>query len=203
MKMNSFQPSPQKRENISVINDLILILLMPRSTLLQDLHYLHLEVDEMKSLAQMTYWWTELNADIVRTAKKCKRCLHKQHPKSSKYVSWPVSCASWKRVYADCCDLLVGKYYAMVVVDASSQWPEVDWTKSPTSKLTQNALHKIFSRGVPFSLVTENGTRLTAKPFNDWFKGLGYHQLFIIPLRSQSRGPAKKIEHIQICYLFC
>ncbi|KAH9583533.1 hypothetical protein MS3_00007900 [Schistosoma haematobium] len=40
----------------------------------KDLHSGHLRVEKMKSLAMLTCWWPEINADICRTANNCERC---------------------------------------------------------------------------------------------------------------------------------
>lgn len=91
----------------------------------------------MKSLARMTCCWLEVNENIVRTVKVCKRCLCKQLSKPSKWVPWKVSCKSWQYVPMDYSVLFLRKYCPLVVVDAFSGWLEVRWATCPTSDFTQ------------------------------------------------------------------
>jgi len=188
-----------RRESLSVtpdgllcMNDRIVIPPAVRSVILSDLHSGHLGVDKMKSLARLTCWWPELDADIIHFAKNCKNCLHKIHSKPSKWIPWPVCCEAWQRIHADYCGPFLGKYYALVIIDSFSRWPEVFLTTNPTAEFTQIALRKTFSReGVPFAFVTDNGTHFTAKILEDWLTGLGCRHLFTAPRHPQSNGLAE------------
>ncbi|CAH8507896.1 unnamed protein product [Schistosoma haematobium] len=52
-----------------------------RDSVLGDFHIGHLGVEKMKSLARLTCWWPEINADICRTANKCEKFYQlKNHP---------------------------------------------------------------------------------------------------------------------------
>ncbi|KER24566.1 hypothetical protein T265_07798 [Opisthorchis viverrini] len=173
-------------------NDRVVIPPTHRSAILSDLHSGHLGIDKMKSLARLTCWWPELDADIARTAKDCMNCTHKIHSKSSKWIPWPLSCETWQRIHADYCGPFLNKYYALVVVDSYSRWTEVFLTTSPSSEFTQYALRKLFSReGVPIVLVTDNGSHFTAKSLEYWLKGLGCRHLFTAPRHPQSNGLAE------------
>ncbi|CAH8521992.1 unnamed protein product, partial [Schistosoma intercalatum] len=91
-----------------------------------------LRVEKMKSLARLTCWWPEINADICRTANNCEKCHQlKNHP--SKWTPWTVSSEAWQRIHADYCGPFLGEYYALVVIDSSSKWPEIFFTTSPSS----------------------------------------------------------------------
>ena len=48
-----------------------------RREILYDLQSGHLGVDKIKTLARLTYWWPETDADIIRIAKSCDKCVHK------------------------------------------------------------------------------------------------------------------------------
>ncbi|GAA56018.1 hypothetical protein CLF_109660, partial [Clonorchis sinensis] len=146
----------------------------------------------MKSLARLSCWWPELDADIKHTAENCVKCVHKVHNKSSQWYPWPVTCEAFQRVHADYCGPFLGKYYALIVIDAYSRWPEVFLTMSPSAEFTQQALRKVFSHeGVPTVLVTDNGTHFTAKFLEEWLKGLGCRHLFTAPRHPQSNGLAE------------
>ena len=122
----------------------------------------------MKSLSRLTCWWPEIDSDISRAAKSCAKCAHKVHFKQSMWLPWPVTCEVFQWVHADYCGPFLGKYYALVIIDAFSRWPEVFLTTSCNAEFTQRALRKVFSReGVPAALVTDNGSHFTAKLFED------------------------------------
>ncbi|KER29820.1 hypothetical protein T265_03616 [Opisthorchis viverrini] len=93
---------------------------------------------------------------------------------------------AFKRVHADYCGPFLGKYYALIIIDAYSRWPEVFLTTSPSAEFTQQALREVFNHeGVPTVLVTDNGTHFTAKFLEEWLKGLGCRHLFIAPRHPQ------------------
>lgn len=188
-----------RRESLSLTPDGLLcfedrVVIPPtlRSAVLADLHSGHLGVDKMKSLARLSCWWPEMDADIKHTAKNCVGCVHKVHAKHSQWYPWPVTCETFQRVHADYCGPFLGKYYALIVIDAYSRWPEVFLTSSPSAEFTQQALRKVFSHeGVPTALVTDNGTHFSAKSLEDWLKGLGCRHLFTAPRHPQSNGLAE------------
>ena len=127
----------------------------------------------MKLLARLSCWWPELDADIRRTAAKCDGCRHKIHAKPSSWTPWPSPFEPWQRIHADYCGPFLGKYYALVVIDSYSRWPEVFITSTADADFTQRVLCKLFSReGIPSVLVTDNGTHFTAATLTDWLKHL-------------------------------
>ena len=186
----------QRQDDISITPDGILccndrIIIPPslRKSVLNDLHSGHLGVDKMKSLARLTVWWPELNSDLVKIAKDCVDCLHKIKSKTSKWIPWPASCEAWQRIHADYCGPFLDKYYALIVIDSYSKWPEVYFTTSATAEFTIHALRKVFSReGVPAVLVTDNGTHFTAEILEKWLKDIGCKHLFTAPRHPCSNG---------------
>jgi hypothetical protein len=65
-------------------------------------------------------------------------------------------------------------------------------TTNATAEFTQHALRKTFAReGVPFALVTDNGTHFTAQSLKEWLRGLGCRHLFTAPRHPQSNGLAE------------
>ena len=188
-----------RREELSItpdgilcLNDRIVIPPKHRKAVLDDLHSGHLGIDKMKSLARLTCWWPEIDSDICRTANSCLNCQHKIRNLPSKWVPWPLSTESWQRVHADYCGPFLKHYYALVVIDSFSKWPDVFFTTSPTAEFSQSALRKLFSReGVPNVLVTDNGTHFTADALNDWLKGIGCKHLFTALRNPCSNGQAE------------
>ena len=97
-----------------------------------------------------------------------------------------------QRIHADYCGPFIGKYYALVIQDAFSRFPEVFLTTSASSQFTKEALQKFFSReGIAQVLVTDNGSHFAAKDLQQWLKSIGCHSLFIAPRHPQSNGQAE------------
>ncbi len=97
------------------------------------------------------------------------------------------------RVHVDYCGPLLGQYYALVVEDSYSKYPEVYFTKSATAEFTQVALRKFFSReGIPKVLVSDNGSHFTEKSLKEWLKTIGVTQLFTAPRHPCSNGLAER-----------
>ena len=188
-----------RRDELSVtpdgllcLNDRVVIPPTLCEPVLKDLHSGHLGVEKMKSLARMMCWWPTIDADICRTAKNCSECVHKTRNEPSKWIPWPISTEAWQRVHADYCGPFLNNFYALVVIDSYSKWPEVFFTKSPCADFTIQALRKVFSReGVPVVLVTDNGSHFSAKAVTEWLTSIGCKHLFTAPRHPCSNGQAE------------
>jgi len=166
-----------KREEISVqtdgiimINDQILIPPCCRQEMLNHLHKSHLGRDKMKSLARLICWWPEINHDIVNFVRNCKRCAVK--PSNHKnWKPWPTTMYPMQRIHADYCGPFLGKFYALVIEDSFSKFPEVFLTLNATADFTKQCLQKIFSReGIAQVLVTDNGKHFSCQNLQNWLK---------------------------------
>ncbi|MBM6549361.1 RNase H-like domain-containing protein, partial [Streptococcus dysgalactiae] len=179
-------------EGLLCWNDRVVIPPTLRSAILEDLHSGHLGVQKMKSLARCLCWWPEIDADIRRKAIQCPGCQHKVLRQPSKWTPWPLSCEPWQRVHMDYCGPFLQKYYALVVIDSYSKWPEVMFTDRPSAEFTIRALRKVFSReGVPIAVVSDNGSHFSASCVTQWLQSLGCRHLFTAPRHPQSNGLAE------------
>ncbi|WP_353806028.1 integrase catalytic domain-containing protein [Acinetobacter baumannii] len=85
-----------------------------------------------------------------------------------------MSTDAWQRVHADYCGPFLSKYYALIIVDSYSKWPEVIFTTSFTAEFTTQALRKVYIlEGVPSVLVTDNGTHFAASCVTELLKSVG------------------------------
>ena len=178
-------------DGVLLTKEQVIVPVTLRGDILSHLHSGHLGVDKMRSLARMLCWWPSINADISKTAKECSKCKHKPitHPHLS---PWPLAYRPWQRIHADYCGPFLKKYYALIVIDSYSKWPEIFWTSSASSQFTQTALRRCFSReGIPQVLVTDNGTPFTSENTRNWLKSIGCHQVFTAPRHPQSNGLAE------------
>jgi len=187
-----------KREEMSLSPDgLILVkgvVLVPpacRKTFLEQLHSGHLGVDKMKSLARLYCFWPSMNSDIQHFNSNCRHCFFKSnnHPK---WKPWPLSFEPMQRVHADYCGPFLDRYYALIVIDSFSKYPEVFLTQSASSEFTRKAFQKFFAReGIPHCVVSDNGTHFTAQKLQDWMKQIGSTFIFTAPRHPQSNGQAE------------
>ncbi len=142
-----------------------------RTSILQDLHSCHLGVDKMKSLTHQTVWWPELHADISAFVSKCARCLFKKPSvKPSSWTLWQLTYMPWQRIHADYCGPFLKQYYALILIDSYSKWPEVFLTTKADGAFTKLAMRRMFSReGTTFYI--KRSTRLVGI---DWLPACIY-----------------------------
>lgn len=189
-----------RREELSMsvdgviqLNDLILIPPACRQSILAHLHDGHMGRDKMKSLARLLCWWPTINADIVAHLDKCQRCKIAKPIHHSKWLPWPHTSAPMVRIHADYCGPFLNQYYALVIEDSYSKYPEIFLTKSANAAFTKTALRKFFAReGIPQVLVTDNGTHFNQEDLKLWLKSIGVTQLFTAPRHPCSNGLAER-----------
>ena len=122
-------------------NDVPVIPPSLRELLLQHLHSSHLGRDKMKSLARLICLWPSVNSDITNFAINCEKCKKKPrtHPT---WKPWPITYSPMQRIHANFCGPFIGKFYALVVQDSFSKFPEVFLTTSASSDFTKMALRR-------------------------------------------------------------
>lgn len=161
--------------------------------MLDCLHSGHLGRDKMKSLARSLCWWPSIDSDIASFAGNCEGCFRHKPNNHPKWYPWPATYSPMARVHADYCGPFLGKYYALVIEDSYSKYPEVYLTTSASAEFTMVALRKFFTReGIPHCLVTDNGTHFTGQPVKDWLREIGVIQLFSAPRHPCSNGLAER-----------
>jgi len=174
-----------------------------RKVMLEHLHQAHVGRDKMLSLAKMRCWWPELNADIDQFLKACDKCKHKPRTHNS-WKPWPMCFEPMSRVHVDYCGPFLGKFYALVVIDSYSRYPEVFLTTSASAHFSKIALRKFFSReGIPRVVVSDNGTHFTGSELHDWLKSLQIAHVFSPPRHPQSNGLAENFIRSLKSSLFC
>ena len=178
-------------DDVIQFQDKILIPPTLREKILEHLHLGHLGRDKMTSLSRFLCWWPSINADIRTFADHCTDCKRKprNHPK---WTPWPVTYQPMQRIHVDYCGPFFGQYYALIIGDSYSKFPEVFLTKEATADFTKHALQKFFAReGIAQVLVSDNGTPFTAQSIQQWLKSIGCNQVFSPPRHPQSNGLAE------------
>ena len=97
-----------------------------------------------------------------------------------------------QRVHVDYCGAFVNSYYALIIIDSYSKYPQVYFSKSTDVKFTKSALQRFFAdEGVPQVLVSDNGPQFRAEDFRQWLHRIGVCQLFCPARHPQSNGQAE------------
>ena len=179
-------------DGVILVRDRPLIPPTCRKPLLQHLHVGHLGRDKMRSLARLICWWPSLNADIDSFLKECSSC-QRQVKTTKDWKPWPIPYTPMQRIHADYCGPFLTKYYALVIEDAHSRYPEVFLSSKATADFTRTAFRKFFSReGVPQVVVTDNGTHFSSADLTSWLKSIGCQPVFTAPRHPCSNGLAER-----------
>ncbi|PIO76324.1 hypothetical protein TELCIR_01611 [Teladorsagia circumcincta] len=111
-------------------------------------------------LARNYVYWTNINQDIEKFVKTCRRCQETaKKPVKTTLCSWPLEDKPWNRIHADFAGPLDGKMY-LIVVDAYSKWPEIVEMSSTTTGSTTRELRRLFAHfGNPQRSPTERVQR--------------------------------------------
>ena len=105
----------------------------------------------------------------------------------------PVTFRAMQRIHADYCGPFLGKFWALVVEDAFSKFPEVYLTTAATAAFTRTALQSLFAReGIPQVLVTDNGTHFSDRALQAWLHNIGCKPATRYLLRRGTLNPTGK-----------
>ena len=159
-------------DGLIFVNEKPLIPPSDRKDFLDYIHSSHLGIKKTKSLTRSTCFWPEMEKDIIYYITNCKKCLSKPTTVLNCH-SWPGTYQPMQRIHCDYCGPFLSKYYALVIIDSYSKWPEVYLTLNTTSTFTKTALRKFFSReGIAQCIVTDNGRHFSAIDLQNWIKSI-------------------------------
>ena len=165
-----------------------------RQKVLKLLHEEHQGIVRMKNLARSYVWWPNIDQHLVDLATECPECLNcRKMPGKVKDARWPTPTEPWERVHLDFAGPVASKYL-LVLVDASTKWPEIFVMNSMTSSATITALRATFARfGNPVELVTDNGPQFAAAEFEDYMKENGIVHRMGAPYHPETNGLAERM----------
>ena len=88
--------------------------------LLEELHYSHIGVVQMKNAAHPLFWWPGLNQDIEAIAARCEGCRrHRKRPPKGPLCPWPYARRPMEWVHIDFAEYK--NRMILVMVDAYSK----------------------------------------------------------------------------------
>lgn len=164
-----------------------------RKKVLKELHATHQGMVNTKAIARSYVWWPRITNEIEEMVRECLQCRQLQAmPSAATPAGWEFPQQPWSRVHVDYAGPLNGYWY-LVCVDAYSKWPEVERTKTITAEKTIEILRRIFAnKGLPKTLVSDNGTCFTSHTFQAWLKGLHIHHCRSPPFFPATNGQAER-----------
>ena len=196
---NEFSPYFRQQAGLSIVRGCILWgrrVIVPtvlRQRALRHLHAAHMGINRTKALARVLLWWPGLSTEIEKMVSTCKAC---QATRASAprlpAVPWPSPCAPWSRLHVDFAGPFKGKHF-MVIVDAYSGWTDVYQVRGPTTEEAIKCLNTCFRfNGLPYTLVSDNGTAFCSHRFRQFCMQRGVKQLFTAPRHPSSNGMAER-----------
>ncbi|XP_065318403.1 uncharacterized protein LOC135926443 [Gordionus sp. m RMFG-2023] len=99
----------------------------------------------------------------------------------------------WHQVHIDNAGPYQNHYW-LVVIDASSHWPEIVPMTSTTTESTIKILRNIFARfGFTKIIVSDNGPQFSSKDFNNFHKKNGIQLVHGSPYHPQTNGITERL----------
>ena len=202
-------PFSKKRLEMTIEKDVILWgkrVIVPvslRPKIISLLHSEHNGISRMKSVARSYVWWPGIDDQLEQCAKDCNPCQQKRNqPAKVVGAKWPAPKDPWHRIHVDFAGP-IGNVNLLIVVDASTKWPEVKVLKRITSASTIEVLRTICSdRGVPRIIVTDNGTQFSSSSFKDFVTRNGIKHYMGAPYHPSTNGQVERMVQTVKKYLF-
>jgi hypothetical protein len=86
-----------------------------------------------------------------------------------------------------------GHVYMLVAVNKFTKWIEAAPVTTHDSTAAINLIKSIVFRfGVPYNIITDNGTNFTSKEFKNYYEGLGIKLKFAFVAHPKTTGKSKK-----------
>ena len=193
------KPFYKRRDELSIVDGCLLWgtrVVIPKifhKPLLKELHYSHLGMSRMKSLARSYFWWPQLDSQIEDLSHNCVECsVTSRNPPKAPAHPWLIPQYPWQRIHVDHAQF--GKHTLLVTIDAYSKWPEVHIVPSTSAQPTIDKLRLIFaSHGLPMTLVSDNGTPFQSTEFSNFMKANGIVHRRVPPYHPSSNGLAENM----------
>lgn len=161
-----------------------------RKDLLKEIHTGHLGIVKSKELARSYFWWPGIDKDLENWIKSCEVCRENQSNPSKVIGSWPPTTYPFQRIHVDFCHPNNSNY--LVVIDSFTKWMEVSEVKSLTTSNVIIELEKMFSKfGMPYTIVSDNGTCFTSKQFSEFCNNNGIVHITSPAYHAPSNGQAE------------
>ena len=149
---------------------------------------------KIKGLGRSYPWWPQMDKDIERTVKGCDGCQRvANNPSQVPLHRWEYPAAPWQRLHIDFAGPFQG-CMLLVVVDASTKWPEITLMKNTTAEETVKTLRTLLARmGLPQQIVSDNGPQFTSDVFKRFVQSNGIRHIMGAPYHPATNGLAERL----------
>ncbi|XP_037504900.1 uncharacterized protein K02A2.6-like [Rhipicephalus sanguineus] len=156
------------------------------------LHAEHPGVSAMKAIARSHVWWSRMDAQIEEFVRHCTACQENRQsePRVPTHF-WTKPERLWSRIHLDFAGPINGVIF-LVVVDAFSNWAEVEMMTSARAPVVIERLRKMFATyGLPDLIVSDNGEVFTSEEMQSFLKINGIQSMYTAPYHPSSNGRAE------------
>ena len=156
-------------------------------------HETHAGAVRMKALARSFVWWPGIDKQLEELAQNCVACRETcKEPARTTDGVWPTPLSPWHRLHIDSAGPVHGQSL-LVIVDATTRWPEIFLTKSTTSQATIAMLQPVARFGLPVEIVSDNGPQFASEEFRKFTSGNGIIHRMGAHYHPQSNGLAERM----------
>lgn len=172
-------------------------MILPKSLRMEGLlllHGNHPGITAMKAIARSYVWWPKIDEDIDCFVKHCRKCQHNRQSEPQVPTHfWIKPDRPWSRIHIDFAGPVKGVCF-LVVVDAYSNWAEVEIVPSLSSSMVIEKLRKLFaSYGPPDLVVSDNLTAFVSQEMQEFLKINGIKSMQTAPYHPASNGRAERM----------
>ncbi len=191
-------PYSSFQDELTVVNGVVLRgnrIVVPtemRSAMLERIHEGHMGIVKCRRRGREHFYWPSMNNDIENVVSRCAVCQkHRSQQQKEPLMPHDVPEEPWSKVAMDLYSLN-GKDY-LIVVDYTSNFPEVALLSGTTSTQVITRIKSIFARhGIPRTVVSDNGPQFSSREFRDFAEHYEFEYDPSSPLHAQSNGRAEK-----------
>ena len=161
-----------------------------RAKAIEIAHEGHQGLVKTKRLLRTKVWFPQIDKQVGERISRCVPCHavgQDSRPEPLKMNALPPS--PWHTVHIDFCGPFPDGQYLLVVIDAYSKFPEVDFVNSTSASATLPKLERIFAtHGIPHFVRSDNGPPFPGREFYNFMKEIGANHRPSIPLSPQGNG---------------
>ncbi|KAK8773929.1 hypothetical protein V5799_011538 [Amblyomma americanum] len=166
------------------------------------MHANHPGVTAMKAIARSYVWWPKMDEKIVEFVRHCTPCQENRQsePRTPTHF-WTKPERPWSRIHVDFAGPVQGVFF-LVVVDALSNWAEIEVMPSLQSSAVIEKFRKMFAtHGLPDLVVSDNGTAFASRETQAFLKLNGIRYMYAAPYHPASNGRAERMVRELKCAL--
>lgn len=185
------------KEEIYLSNDLLFMgskIIVPKALqneMLKLIHEPHFGIEKSKRRARQVLYWHNMSKQIEDYISKCEICqTNKRSLQKETLMSHDIPKRNWQYIFSDFFEYN-GKNY-ILIVDAYSNWLEVEQTKGKTANdVIKFCISKFSQFGVPDKFFADN-VPYNSREFKNFANEWNFECVFSSPHHHQSNGLAEK-----------